>query len=120
MLVKLVLANSVVDLVVTTTPKPNRKSDPDFEPDYAIADADYDVGTDAECDEGANPDYEEEPQLAAESELAAPNCDEVVVDVVPVVKPEPHPAMGLLQRVLVYQLADGHWDCYREEEVPVA
>jgi hypothetical protein len=33
---------------------------------------------------------------------------------------EPHPATGLLQRVPVYQLADGHWDCYREEELQVA
>lgn len=147
-------------------PKPDRKPDPDFEPDYDMADAeydeapqaDYDVGADVDYDEGADPDYEEEPQLAEESELADPDYDEVVVDVVPVVKPEPvvfappavgfafevgrpvlpmtqeqphpvvwrgylkepHPATGLLHRVPVYQLADGHWDCYREEELQVA
>lgn len=147
-------------------PKPDRKPDPDFEPDYDTADADYDevaqaeydIGADVDYDEGADPDYEEEPQLAAENELADPDYEEVVVDVLPLVKPEPvvfappavgfafevgrpvlpltqaqphsvvwrgylkepHPATGLLQRVPVYQLADGHWDCYREEELQVA
>lgn len=33
---------------------------------------------------------------------------------------ERHPATGLVYRVPVYRLADGHWDCYREEELQVA
>jgi hypothetical protein len=33
---------------------------------------------------------------------------------------ERHHATGLVQRVPVYQLADGYWDCYREEELRVA
>lgn len=33
---------------------------------------------------------------------------------------ERHPDTGLLLRVPVYRLADGHWDCYREEELRVA
>jgi hypothetical protein len=33
---------------------------------------------------------------------------------------ERHPATGLVQRVPVYRLADGYWDCYREEELRVA
>jgi hypothetical protein len=33
---------------------------------------------------------------------------------------ERHPATGLVQRVPVYRLADGYWDCYREEELQVA
>jgi hypothetical protein len=28
---------------------------------------------------------------------------------------ERHPATGLVQRVPVYRLDDGYWDCYREE-----
>ncbi|MGI4862595.1 MAG: hypothetical protein ACRYFZ_01640 [Janthinobacterium lividum] len=147
-------------------PKPDRKPDPDFEPDYDMPDAEYeetplaeyDVGADVEYDIGADPDYDEDTQLVEESEVADPDYDEAVVDVVPVVKPEPvvfalsavgfafelgravlpltqqephavvwrghlrepHPVTGLLHRVPVYQLADGHWDCYREEELQVA
>ena len=33
---------------------------------------------------------------------------------------ERHPTTGLVQRVPVYRLADGYWDCYREEELRVA
>jgi len=33
---------------------------------------------------------------------------------------ERHPATGLVQRVPVYRLDDGYWDCYREEELRVA
>jgi hypothetical protein len=33
---------------------------------------------------------------------------------------ERHPATGLVQRVPVYRLDDGYWDCYREEELQVA
>ncbi len=33
---------------------------------------------------------------------------------------ERHPQTGLVHRVPVYRLDDGHWDCYREEELLVA
>ena len=33
---------------------------------------------------------------------------------------ERHPATGLVHRINVYQLGDGHWDCYREEELRAA
>jgi hypothetical protein len=33
---------------------------------------------------------------------------------------ERHPATGLVQRVPVYRLADGYWDCYREGELQAA
>ena len=33
---------------------------------------------------------------------------------------ERHPATGLVQRVNVYRLNDGYWDCYREEELQAA
>ena len=33
---------------------------------------------------------------------------------------ERHPATGLVQRVNVYRLGDGYWDCYREEDLQVA
>jgi hypothetical protein len=147
-------------------PKPDRKPDPDFEPDYDMADAEYDeapqaeyeVGADIEYDELADPDYDESAQVVAEHEVADSEYHEAIVDVVPVVKPEPvvfaspaisfafelgravrplnqqqpraivwrghlkepHPDTGLLHRVPVYQLADGYWDCYREEELQVA
>jgi hypothetical protein len=33
---------------------------------------------------------------------------------------ERHPKTGIVHRVPVYRLDDGHWDCYREEELQVA
>ena len=33
---------------------------------------------------------------------------------------ERHPATGLVQRVPVYRLGDGFWDCYREDELQAA
>ncbi|NML65929.1 hypothetical protein HHL22_12000 [Hymenobacter sp. RP-2-7] len=33
---------------------------------------------------------------------------------------ERHPTTGLVQRVPVYQLRDGFWDCYREDELQAA
>jgi hypothetical protein len=144
-------------------PKPDRKPDPDFEPDYDTPDADYDEAgqerehevADPDYELGADPDYDEEPQ--AEYELGAdPDYDEIpqmetvasapvrmVVaapdyafevgrPVVPTTQQqahpvvwrgllkERHPATGLLQRVPVYRLADGFWDCYREEELRAA
>ena len=33
---------------------------------------------------------------------------------------ERHPGTGLVQRVNVYRLDDGYWDCYREEELQAA
>ena len=33
---------------------------------------------------------------------------------------ERHPRTGLVHRVNVYRLADGYWDCYREEELRAA
>jgi len=146
-------------------PKPDRKPDPDFEPDYNIADIDYDEAdqnreyeiTDPDYGESADPAYDEEPQ--AEYELggdpdyedvpqvelvaAAPAPVRMVVSasdyafelgrpVVPASQQqahpivwrgllrERHPATGLVQRVPVYRLADGFWDCYREEELRAA
>ena len=33
---------------------------------------------------------------------------------------ERHPTTGLIQRINVYYLDNGYWDCYREEELQVA
>jgi hypothetical protein len=33
---------------------------------------------------------------------------------------ERHPRTGWVHRVNVYRLDDGHWDCYREDELQVA
>ena len=33
---------------------------------------------------------------------------------------ERHPATGLIQRINVYYLDNGYWDCYREEELQAA
>ncbi|MBJ6107721.1 hypothetical protein JAO73_01775 [Hymenobacter sp. BT523] len=33
---------------------------------------------------------------------------------------ERHPATGLVQRINVYYLDNGYWDCYREEELQAA
>jgi hypothetical protein len=146
-------------------PKPEPKPDPTIEPDYEVADADYDeVDQDreheladpdyepaadpdyddtvqAEYDPGADPDYDEAPQL--ELVAAAPVPVRLVMaasdfafalgrPVVPLTQQQAHPVVwrgllkerhpgtGLVQRVPVYRLADGHWDCYREEELQAA
>lgn len=141
------------------------KPDPDFEPDYDMADMEYDEGgqdrehevVDLDYELGADPDYEEEPQAdyepgadpdydeAPQLELVAPTpapvhlvaeasafAFEIGRPVLPPSQPqpqlivwrghlkEPHPVTGLLHRVPVYRLADGYWDCYREEELQVA
>ncbi|RZL12375.1 MAG: hypothetical protein EOO62_11145 [Hymenobacter sp.] len=144
-------------------PKPDRKPDPDFEPDYDIADVEFDdmpaasqeVGADVEYEVPIDPDYEDVVQAAA-VEVADPEYEEVApvggarTEVVllaatasnfafevgrpvlpltqqqahPVVwrghLKERHPTTGLVHRVPVYRLADGYWDCYREEELQVA
>ena len=104
------------------------------DPDYSdIVQAEYEL-------EIADPDYEEaaqvrmvvEPEpvvaIAAKSDFAF----EVGRAVLPLTQQQPHavvwrghlkerhPATGLLHRVPVYRLADGYWDCYREEELQVA
>ncbi|AYA36650.1 hypothetical protein D3Y59_06015 [Hymenobacter oligotrophus] len=33
---------------------------------------------------------------------------------------ERHPATGWVQRINVYRLNDGYWDCYREDDLQVA
>lgn len=145
-------------------PKPDRKPDPDFEPDYDVADAeptesmqadepeiadpdyelaadpDYDDTVQAEYEPGADPEYEEvAPDEAATTPpvpmAATPNEAFAFALGRPVVPAsqqqahavvwrgllkERHPATGLVQRVPVYRLADGHWDCYREEELQAA
>ena len=147
-------------------PKPDRKPDPDIEPEYDVADVEHEDVTQASYDEIADPDYEAGPDpeyddtVQADYELVAdPDYEEVVVaasEEVPVVavvtaaaveigfafelgrpvlpltqqQPHPivwrghlkerHPATGLVQRVPVYRLADGYWDCYREEELQAA
>jgi hypothetical protein len=105
-------------------------ADPDYDdsvhPDYAL--------------EIADPDYEEvveereaaEPQLQLVAASRSAFAYEVGWAVVPLAQQQPypvvwrghlkerHPTTGLLQRVPVYRLADGHWDCYREEELQAA
>jgi hypothetical protein len=144
-------------------PKPDRKPDPDLEPEYDVADLEQEDGMQASYDEVTDPDYEVEADpeyddtVQVDYELAAdPDYDEVVVEyvveeaivvapivaagfafelgrpVLPLTQVEPHPvvwrghlkerhpATGLVQRVPVYRLADGYWDCYREEELQAA
>ncbi|MDO7883887.1 hypothetical protein [Hymenobacter cheonanensis] len=146
-------------------PKPDRKPDPDFEPDYDTPDADYDElgqdrehevadpdyelaadpdyeeGAQADYEPGADPDYDEAPQLELVAATPAPGhlvratsgfAFELGRPVVPATQQQAHPIVwrgllkerhpqtGLVQRVPVYRLADGYWDCYREEELQVA
>ena len=146
-------------------PKPDRKPDPDFEPDYDTPDAepdestpdsehevadpdyepeadpDYDEAPQAEYEPGADPDYDEAPQLEVVAAAPAPVRMEVAASdyafelgrpVVPATQQQAHPIVwrgllkerhpqtGLLLRVPVYRLADGFWDCYREEELQAA
>lgn len=114
----------------------------DGDPDYDQgADPDYDDTVQADYEPGTDPDYEEPAQV----ELVAPNpapermvastsdfAYELGRPVVPATQQEPHPIVwrgllkerhpstGLVQRVPVYRLADGFWDCYREEELQAA
>jgi hypothetical protein len=146
-------------------PKPDRKPDPDFEPEYdvadvdyeetgqdrehEIADPDYELEADPDYEEGpqadyeldADPDYDEAPQLELVAPTPAPVRMVVAASdfafelgrpVVPVTQQQAHPVVwrgllkerhpdtGLVQRVPVYRLADGFWDCYREEELQAA
>lgn len=121
-------------------------ADPEYEVE---ADPDYDEPPQAEFDEAAQPDYEvavadpsydEVPVGATVEQMAEP---ELVVTpaagfafelgrlALPLTQQQPHevvwrghlkerhPVTGLVQRVPVYRLADGYWDCYREEELQV-
>ena len=54
--------------------KPDRKSDSDFEPDYDVADADYDDTTQASYDEGADPDYGDARQHDYGNDFADPDA----------------------------------------------
>ena len=117
----------------------------DFE---AGADVEYDADTDPDYDDVVQADYELEADYdyeeSAQVELvAAPTpvrrvpasvnfAFAVGRPVIPATQQqacpvvwrglllEPHPATGLLQRVPVYLLSVGYWDCYREEELQVA
>jgi hypothetical protein len=113
------------------------------------ADPDYEAGIDPEYDdtvqadyaaELVDPEYDEvaEPHALPELEplvAVAPEAAfafELGRAVLPLTQQQPqlvvwrghlkerHPATGLLQRVPVYRLADGYWDCYREEELQAA
>jgi len=146
-------------------PKPDRKPDPDSEPEYDVADIEHDDVAQASFDEVSDPDYEPDADPEYDDTVQAdyePGVDpdyeepaqlELLVAPVPVhVAPtasadfafalgrpvvpvtqqqahpvvwrgllkERHPATGLVQRVPVYRLADGYWDCYREEELQAA
>lgn len=107
--------------------------DPDYEP---AADPDYDDTVQADYEPTADPDYDEplaEPQTAPAGpvraagfafELGRAVLPRTQAQAHPVVwrghLKERHPATGLVHRVPVYRLADGYWDCYREEELQVA
>jgi hypothetical protein len=165
LLIPLVLGSLVEDLPTEAMPKPDRKPAPDLEPDYDIADAefddalpvsyeesidsDYEIPADPDYDDGADaeyalevvdPEYDEIPEASEVAEPTPPVAGapelafafEVGRAVLPVTQQQPypvvwrghlkerHPATGLVQRVPVYRLADGYWDCYREEELQVA
>ncbi|MDO7888253.1 hypothetical protein [Hymenobacter cheonanensis] len=55
--------------------KPDRKPDPDFEPEYDVADPDYDDTSQASYSEGADPDYDEASQ-DADYEVSDPDAPE--------------------------------------------
>lgn len=115
-------------------------ADPDYD-DIAQPEFDEAAQLDYEV-EVADPDYDEVPVMvaveqAAEPEpLAAPLPSGFAFELgglaLPLTQAQPHPVVwrgylkerhpvtGLVQRVPVYQLADGYWDCYREEELRVA
>lgn len=83
--VTLVLVSLVEDLAFTLMPKPDRKPDPDFEPDYDTADVEYDDASpveyieaaDVEYEAAADPDYDDIEQVSIEAELADPDYEEV-------------------------------------------
>ena len=115
-----------------------------------VVDPDYDAGTDPDYDEPSqeadyefsDPDYDEVVVEQVEEVLmtvkpSAPAAEagfafELGRTVLPVTQAQPHPVVwrgflkerhpstGLVHRVPVYRLADGYWDCYREEELQVA
>jgi hypothetical protein len=113
--------------------------DPDYE---AGADPDYDEPSQDADYELSDPDYDEvvveqvqevvmtvqptPPAVAAgfAFELGRPVVPATQLQAYPVVwrglLRERHPATGLVLRVPVYLLGDGHWDCYREEELQAA
>ncbi len=111
------------------------------DPDYEMAaDPDYDDTVQADYEPTADPDYDEpaaEPEATPEImavmvasaagfafELGRAVLPRTQAQAHPVVwrghLKERHPATGLVYRVPVYRLADGYWDCYREEELQVA
>jgi len=117
------------------------------DPDYELgADPDYDEQAQGSYEEPADPGYDDEVVDAATEEVREelPSRPTGVLAglgaftyelgraVLPCTQQqahavvwrgylkERHPATGLLQRIPVYRLADGHWDCYREEELQVA
>jgi hypothetical protein len=55
--------------------KPDRKPDPDFEPEYDVADLDYDDTTQVSYDDGGDPDYDEGSQ-DTDYELSDPDAQE--------------------------------------------
>lgn len=122
-------------------------ADPDYDlgadPDYDdFAQPAYDESAPVDYDLGADPDYSDEPAApAAEAVPAAPPAPLFPAAgftyalgrrVLPVTQQQPHavvwqgylkerhPVTGLVQRVPVYRLSDGFWDCYREDELQVA
>lgn len=114
-----------------------------------VTDPEYDISADPDYDDSiqadyvvdvADPDYDEAVEVLAFTEPEPPVAItlettfafEVGRAVLPLTQQQPHlvvwrghlkerhPATGLVQRVPVYRLADGYWDCYREEELRVA
>jgi hypothetical protein len=113
-------------------------------------DPDYDTGADPDYDEPSqdadyelsDPDYDEVvvEQVQAVVMTLQPSAPAAAIGfafelgrtVLPLTQVQPHPvvwrghlkernpATGLVQRVPVYRLDDGYWDCYREEELQVA
>jgi hypothetical protein len=55
--------------------KPDRKPEPDFEPEYDVADPDYDDTTQASYDDGSDPDYDESSQ-DADYDISDPDSSE--------------------------------------------
>ncbi len=111
------------------------------DPDYEMAaDPDYDDTVQADYEPVADPEYDEPapaPETAPEiSSVVAASAAGFAFELGRAVLPrtqaqahpvvwrghlkERHPATGLVHRVPVYRLADGYWDCYREEELQVA
>jgi hypothetical protein len=124
--------------------EPEQVTDSEYE---LGADPDYDESVQAEYEQAADPDYGDEVVTQAlepaqeEVEATAPFVVtqpaegftyELGRAVLPVTQAQPHPVVwrgylkerhpetGLVQRVPVYRLDDGFWDCYREDELRVA